>query len=245
MIRKLKCHFVRQGVLEVVIIDNGSQFACEQFTIFANQWGFEHRPGSPGHQQTKGKAEAAVKQAKRLLRKAKETKGDLHLALLAMRNTPTESMGTSPAQRLLGRRCRTLLPTTKGLLKPQTVPTEEVKKKSQACQARQANYYNQEPKDLPSLEEGDVVRMRPFRLGQKAWEKATVVKRYDERSYEVETDTGSYRRNRVDLKQQQPTPQKSRVISDLAPDTIMNEDPTTAKPNNDSRSPGYLKDYVY
>ena len=90
-----------------------------------------------------------------------------------------------------------------------------------------------------------MVRMRPFRLGQKAWEKATVVKRHDERSYEVETDTGSYRRNRVDLKQQQPTPQKSRVISDLAPDTIMNEDPTTAKPNNDSRSPGYLKDYVY
>ena len=102
-------------------------------------------------------------------------------------------MGNSPAQRLLGRRCRTLLPTTKGLLKPQTVPTEEVKRKTQASQARQANYYNQGAKDLPS---------RPFRLEQKTWEKAAVVKRYDERSYEVETDTGSYRRNRVDLKQQ-------------------------------------------
>lgn len=94
-------------------------------------------------------------------------------------------MGNSPAQRLLGRRCRTLLPTTKGLLKPQTVPTEEVKKKTQASQARQANYYNQGAKDLSSLEEGDVVRMRPFRLEQKTWEKATVVKRYDEQSCEV------------------------------------------------------------
>ena len=130
VIRKLKCHFDRQGVPEAVISDNGPQFACEQFTIFANQWGFEHRTASPRHQQTNGKAEAAVKQAKRLSRKAKETKGDLHLALLAMRNTPTESMGTSPAQRLLGRRCRTLLSTTKGLLKPQKVPTEEVKTKT-------------------------------------------------------------------------------------------------------------------
>ena len=182
-------------------------------------------------------------------------------------------MGNSPSQRLLGRRCRTLLPTTKGLLKPQTVPTEEVKKKTQASQARQANYYNQGAKDLSSLEEGDVVRMRPFRLEQKTWEKATVVKRYDEQSCEVETDTGSYCQNRVDLKQQQPIPQKLTVISEPAPGTIMNQDPTTTKPNNEiktsqstsqpqepqqdtpstvsqcfkrtSRSPGYLKDYVH
>ena len=78
--------------------------------------------------------------------------------------------------------------------------------------------------------------MRPFRLGQKAWEKVTVVKRYDERSYEVETDTRSYRRNRVDLKQQQPTPQMSTVISEPAPDTIMNQDPTTAKPKNEVKT---------
>ena len=59
VIRKLKCHFARKGVPEVVISDNGPQFAREQFTILANQWGFEHRPGSPGHQQTNRKAEAA------------------------------------------------------------------------------------------------------------------------------------------------------------------------------------------
>ena len=81
VIRKLKCHFARQGFPEVVISNNGPQLACEHFTISANQWGFEHRPGSPGHQQTNGKAEAAIKQAKCLLRKAKDTKGDLHLAL--------------------------------------------------------------------------------------------------------------------------------------------------------------------
>ena len=174
VIKKLKCHFARQGIPDIVVSDNGPQFACEKFTNFADEWGFEHRPGSPGHQQTNGKAEAAVKDAKRLLRKAKETKGDLYLAVLAQRNTPTEAMGTSPAQRLLGRRCKTQLPTTKELLKPQSVQTQAIKKKTQAQQARQAKYYNRGTRDLCPLEEGDIVRMRPFRLGQKAWEKATV-----------------------------------------------------------------------
>ena len=132
IIKKLKCHFARQGIPDIVISDNGPQFACKKFSNFASEWRFEHRPGSPGHQQTNGKAEAAVKEAKRLLQKAKDTKSDLYLAVLAHRNTPTESMGTSPAQRLLGQRCKTQLPTTKEVLKPQSVPTETVKKKTLA-----------------------------------------------------------------------------------------------------------------
>lgn len=54
--------------------DNGPQFACEKFTNFVNEWGFEHRLGSPGHQQTNGKAEAAVKDAKCLLQRPKNLK---------------------------------------------------------------------------------------------------------------------------------------------------------------------------
>ena len=124
LIRKLECQFARQGILDIVISDNGPQFACETFTSFANEWGFKHRTGSPGHQKTNSKAEAAVKDAKRLLRKAKDSKGDIYLAVLALRNTPTEAMGTSPARRLLGRRCKTQLPTTKELLRPQSVRAE-------------------------------------------------------------------------------------------------------------------------
>ena len=102
VIKKLKCHFARHGIPDILISDNGPQFACEKLSNFANEWGFEHQPESLGHQQKNGKAEAVVKEAKYLLRKAKAT-GDLFLAVLAQRNTPTESMGTSPAQRLLGR----------------------------------------------------------------------------------------------------------------------------------------------
>lgn len=43
-----KYHFSRQGVLDIVISDNGPQVACEKFSNFANKRGFEHWPGSPG-----------------------------------------------------------------------------------------------------------------------------------------------------------------------------------------------------
>ena len=56
VIKKLKCHFARQGIADIVVSDNGPQFACEKFANFANEWGFAHRPGSPGHQQTNDKA---------------------------------------------------------------------------------------------------------------------------------------------------------------------------------------------
>ena len=260
VIKKLKCHFARQGIPDVVISDNGPQFACEKFTTFASEWGFEHRPGSPGHQQTNGKAEAAVKEAKRPLRKAKDTRGDLYLAVLAQRNTPTESMGTSPAQRLRGRVCKTQLPTTKELLKPQSVQTETVKKKTQARQARQVMYYNKGARDLSLLEEGDVVRMRPFRHGQKVWQKATVTKRHDERSYEVESESGTYRRNRVDLTPAQTpavTPNRDKEPSLAEPDRPRetpgakqqpSEQQTTLAADSERRKrtirePAYLKDY--
>ena len=90
----------------------------DKFQEFTSDWSFERHTGSPGHQQTNGKAEAAVKEAKQLLRKAKEANSDIYLAVLALRNTPTESMESSPAERLLRRRCNTRLPITKQLLKP-------------------------------------------------------------------------------------------------------------------------------
>ena len=86
--------------------------------------------GVRGTSKQTAKAEAADKEAKHLLQKAKGTARDLYFAILAQRNTvPTESMGTSPAQRLLGLQCKTQLLTTKELLKPQCVRTEAVKTK--------------------------------------------------------------------------------------------------------------------
>ena len=50
--------------------------------------------------------------------KAVKDNKDPWLALLDQRNTPTESLGSSPVQRLMSRRTRTLLPTATNLLYP-------------------------------------------------------------------------------------------------------------------------------
>ena len=97
-------------------------------------------------------------------------------------------MTTSPAQRLMSRRTKTLLPTTQSLLLPRTINLEVEKKELPQHQQAQAKYYNQSVKDLPSLSEGDVVRMKPFKLGDKSWCKAKVTARLDKRSYTVETE---------------------------------------------------------
>ena len=60
-------------------------------------------------------------------------------------------------------------------------------------------YYDKGAKDLNPLHEGDTVRIKLCILGQKTWKRGTVNKRLDERSYEVETESGVLRRNRVYL----------------------------------------------
>ena len=76
--------------------------------------------------------------------------------------------------------------------------------------------------------------MRPFRLGQKVWNQATVMKRHDERSYKVKTDTGTYCSNRVDLKKtaelQQPAAVlKQEITRPYTELTADNSQPTTLK----------------
>ena len=114
----LKEMFARYGILDQVMSDNGPQFSSASFKEFAAEWMFKHVTSSPHYPQSNGKAENAVKIVKRLFSKCRDARKSEYQALLDWRNTPTEGMGTSPAQRFLGRRCRTLLPTCSALLQP-------------------------------------------------------------------------------------------------------------------------------
>ena len=88
--------------------------------MFAKKWGFQHITSSPWYPQSNGKVENAVKTIKWLFSKCHETGQSELLALLDWRNTPTEGLGSSPAQRFFGRRCRIQLPMTETLLNPPT-----------------------------------------------------------------------------------------------------------------------------
>ena len=119
IIRKMKMQFARHGIPDVCVSDNGPQFTAHEYKKFSKQWKFEVVTTSPRYPKSNGKVENAVGAAKRLMKKAKKNSSDAYLALLDYRNTPTQRLDTNPAQRLMSRRTKTLLPTTKNLLVPE------------------------------------------------------------------------------------------------------------------------------
>ena len=162
---------------------------------------FEHVTSSPVYPQRNGKVEIAVKTAKNLMKKSASASSDFHLTLLDWRNTPTEGMKSSLAQRMFGRCTRTLLPISKKLLKPQLIT--DVRERKLQRKEVQTRYYNQNVKGLPSLIIGYVVRMKPQASdGKQRWTKAQVEQQVDDRSYVVRTEDGRlFRRNWRHLRQ--------------------------------------------
>ena len=71
IIKEMKAVFARYGIPDVVVMDNGPQFASAEFAVFAKTWIFKHTTSSPYHPQSNGKAENAVKTVKRLFTKSK------------------------------------------------------------------------------------------------------------------------------------------------------------------------------
>ena len=71
VIRKLSSHLARHGIPEVVVSDNGPQFASEDFATFATSWDFHHVTSSPGYPQSNGPAKKTVQTAKNILSRAK------------------------------------------------------------------------------------------------------------------------------------------------------------------------------
>lgn len=67
-----KKHFARYGVLDRVITDNGLQFCSQEHKNLPAIWKFEHTTSSPYNRQSIGKAESAVKIAKKYCRKPRQ-----------------------------------------------------------------------------------------------------------------------------------------------------------------------------
>ena len=121
---------------------------------------------SPKHAKSNGKAESAVKVAKKIFKKAHRDNKDPWLALLDQRNTPTQGVNSSPVQRLMSRRTRTLLPVSELLW-------------------------------------GQEVRVAGQR--NKVWEAGTCVQKLSDRSYLVEVNGNTLRRNRQALRPKKDT----------------------------------------
>ena len=91
---KLKHHFARHGIPDKVI---SPQYSSQHFTTFAKEWGFTHETSSPGNSKSNGTAEAAVKIAKRLMKRYRKAKEDPYLGLVNIRNTPRHKSSSMSA----------------------------------------------------------------------------------------------------------------------------------------------------
>ena len=102
-IKRLKSHFATHDIPLLIVSDNGPPFNSREFRKFTKQYELEHVTSSPEYLRSNGKVESAMKIAKRLIRKTnKDGTSDLQQALLEWRNTPTEGLHSSPAQRIFG-----------------------------------------------------------------------------------------------------------------------------------------------
>ena len=122
VIQATQQHFGRHGVLHTFITDNGPQYTSDLFKVFTPMFKFNRVTSSPYWAQSNGRAEAAVKFAKRVLL----TADDVDLALLSVGNTPPAGHTYSPALRLFGRVLRSDLPQTADPLEPATPPRDTV-----------------------------------------------------------------------------------------------------------------------
>jgi len=194
--KALKILYARYGVPDTVITDNGPQFASEEFSFFARAWGFLHTTSSPYYPQSNGKAENAVKTIKHMFVKCQESGQSEFQALLDWRNTPSEGIGTSPAQRFLGRRCRTLLPITTSQLQPAYSTDKDTQARRKQRQ-KQQTYYNLHVKEQKPIPSGQSVRIKL--PGKSTWSVGICKGLVGPRSYEIQVGTACYRRNRRHL----------------------------------------------
>ncbi|CAB4016743.1 Retrovirus-related Pol poly from transposon [Paramuricea clavata] len=177
-IKKLKGHFARYGIPDEVVSGNGPQYDSDEFQAFAKSFGFKHTRTSPHHPQSNKKVAPII----------------IWLFSTFETRRRKDIIQSSPAQRMMNRRTRTTLPTSKNLLKPRLTGNNgtNIAKK----QAKQQHYYNRGAKTLAQLHEGDRFKFQPFGLGKKKWSDVKVIREVRPRSYEVEANDRIYIRNR-------------------------------------------------
>ena len=190
--------FAVHGVPDIVVSDNGPQYASKEFKAFATNYGFTHVTSSPLYPQSNGEAERAVRTIKTILKK----NDDPYLGLMAYRSTPLQN-GASPCQLLMGREIRTTLPR----ISAGSVPAN-IREREERYREKQAITFNRRHRahvDLPTLNEGESVLIRDQNCQGHVIGQST-----SPRSYVIQNDQGStIRRNRsslIALRSESPQP---------------------------------------
>ena len=178
------------GVPIEISSDGGPEFTAGETQRNFKRWGIRHRLSSVSFPSSNGRAELAVKTAKRLLMDNISPNGSLDndgivQALLVYRNTPDPGCKLSPAQILLGRPLRDTLPCiSKDVMifnNSEVLPQwkEAWIAKEEALKARYVKSLenlSEHSRPLPILEHGDqvIIQNQSGRFPKK-WDKSGVV----------------------------------------------------------------------
>ena len=242
LIACLRTFFATFGVPEELSSDGGPEFVANETQTFLARWGVAHRKSSAYHPQSNGRAEVAVKSAKRLLRSNIEMSGNLNSdkflrALLQLRNTPDPDCNVSPAQIVFGKPLKDAFSFVNRLDKFSNqainpIWREAWQLKEQALRSRfikTSEVLNRHSRNLRQLYTGD----RCFVQNQtgpspKRWDRTgIVIEAHPHDQYTIKID-GSGRlttRNRKFLRYFQPASMDMQPAPDSFPLVINDETP--------------------
>lgn len=158
--------FCNVGVACILYSDNGPQFKAKAFQEFLRQWGVRHVTSSPEYPQSNGRAEAAVKTAKKLIRRCwdprtRRLKPDQWArGVLQHRNTPGPT-GRSPAEILFGMPVQDVVPAHRRNFRPEwQAAAEQAEAAAARRQERVEERYNGRAASLPVLPIGTKVAVQ-------------------------------------------------------------------------------------
>ena len=188
--KALRRLMVTFGVPAELSSDGGPEFIGGETKSFFERWGISHLLSSVSFPSSNGRAEVAVKTAKRLIMDNVGPDGELDTdamvrALLTYRNTPDPGCKLSPAQILLGRQLRDTLPSiSKDVMafnNPQVDHRwrEAWKAKEEALKVRYVKtleHLDEHTRNLPPLRHGDqvIIQNQQGRFPRK-WDKSGIV----------------------------------------------------------------------
>ena len=206
IIVRQKSFFAIHGIPDVVVSDNGPQFASAEFKKFTDEFCFTHTTSSPRYPQANGEAERAVQTLKNLLRKSTGP----YVALFLYRATPLEN-GFAPSELLMGRKLKTKLPSLKKT-KTSNSHLPLLFQKEQRYRDNQCDNFNRRHAVLqaPELRPGDSVYIKDLNRS------GSIISRHpNPRSYIVDTEQGTIRRSRAHLVATPSSPVQSAPVTNV------------------------------
>ena len=182
--------FARHGIPEVLMSDNGPQYASDEFKRFSERYEFRCVTSSPRYPRANGTAERMVQTVKNIFKKSI----DPHLGLLAYRTAPLIT-GFSPAQLLMNRELRTTIPQLQRTVETAQHTTHYAKNEEYKHKMKDNHDKAHRVRQLPPLNLGDQVHIRDMN-------RAGVIVQQEipgTRKYQVESNGKTVTRNRTAL----------------------------------------------